>query len=1657
MNQPYSSNQKSPASLNGQGSISHAPGKIYEDDIDFADDDFTGDIGEITAFQVTPDEAKKITSERLAKSGLKDQALDPHTQQFMQLDIKGTSRQPSGMNQVVSIAPDPDDLPFINQAKTRSANANQMANVNPGLPMQGQSASQANTMGNMQNQNPNMFMQGQGMNPNGQLGAMGNPRQGMMNQVPPMQQANMAPQAPKGIPNPALPSGPVSPSPVNHMGAGAMGAGNMNAGGMGANGMAGNMGLPPSAQNKMANGFNQGQMNVPSMNQMASPLPHSVTKAQVQPHMPSAASRGLPDPRFAPASPVMDHNGSSMAAKGAMMGVAGAAAMAAPSAFAQANPIPSNMANSFGNDMNQFGNMPSPAPTRSEHHHAHAQDGSAFYKSQILPEGVNPTFISPNNSEETRPTKSLAPNKRDLDNMQFSKEEIERLTQEIWGKKEEPAPAPKRFNQAPNQFQSMPNQTMPQQGMTPNQPMDMQPNFHQANYADEPEVDIRAHALAALAMGSGANAANANPMVANQPMGGANGANTYMNGTVPQQFMGQPNAMNQANGMNQAMPNASEGEAAKSATFMPDEYAIKNPNAPSTLINGKFFDFNQNQEKVRTGLEDAARTEAQNTAEQRAKEQAQVNYDPSNIVTAAGPAGVNPGILNEPSNSAGINNFLGAHKDTFATMQNLSRIASGEMTEPAEISTGSTNVIKTLPSKRELSPEESAAAFASALIAKSNRGSDSTRIQGVTHNAVEALPTVNTMIFGPGSNDGQKSANDSTNKSDGSLQVDMMGSHDKHNPLDDRHTTTILSNNRGRLISDDLGHLSSVGEKKTAIPTTPSTSFSFDKIEKEREERLARGEKLDENTLSIVDFTKDDADKDARSSDESKDSDKKSKNSPKKSSEDVMFTMFSPANDEHDSEIEEKGKKASLPLEDDLPPMGKPSFFTEDEAKKGPFFLDVNLKDPQTPSKDKLDNMFEGIDLNDLPDLPELEDTKRFSSLQDLHELNKELREFESWGINLDEMSDKDKEPRLSKEDMRLLEDGLHDKDAKVLEEARAKLIAYQEMQAQLEKIKKKQKEEDDKSSDDLNALANTQGEAGMVNAQNPNGENQGSNPNALASAQNQANNDAFSRLMAQADMQGFMGNMPNAQMGANAMGVNGMPNMAAMGQANPAMVNPAMANPALANQANMPLMGNMNQGLGNDALNPTNVARDIRQPNPLAIQAVAPIAAGVLSNYLLRCKTEVRNSSYFMQKGLTPEIIERFALGYDAHYRVDNSNSMFPMSGNLTLWQAAIVPLNEQSYVAYNMNPMAGPDDRVRRVGQETCFNLRAIYTALPDIDQSTLESLTWPPMCEANDTPIFITSDEMDALSLESLNYRAVALGTPNNVAQLIDFVKQSGISGINFYLCLENSPQWRDCRKALKDALTNLDELCHDVDLSAPFANINEALTNNRGLLLNKLMHLYEISDINLQETIAPTANSALVLSLENLARLQLCPMMYTMSSPAVAVTRLVIASLIENKQSSILYAGSKMQWQMICSLLSFATPNANGDQFGSGSHMQLNGYQAKFLELPLDNDIESLNATLNHGLMAARLNGMNTPTLMLDTSGFDNGLCSMLSPRLAQIAVNMNIPVMIWCSYEQRSIFEGNSVQCIEMKQGGANEIIFNTLDQSCCAHSFSTLQ
>lgn len=160
-------------------------------------------------------------------------------------------------------------------------------------------------------------------------------------------------------------------------------------------------------------------------------------------------------------------------------------------------------------------------------------------------------------------------------------------------------------------------------------------------------------------------------------------------------------------------------------------------------------------------------------------------------------------------------------------------------------------------------------------------------------------------------------------------------------------------------------------------------------------------------------------------------------------------------------------------------------------------------------------------------------------------------------------------------------------------------------------------------------------------------------------------------------------------------------------------------------------------------------------------------------SKYYAQCHAQVTSTNYFLDRGLTPEIIEKFNLGYDSQRK------------------NVIIPVTASSYIERATDPSA--KNRYYKHGQQGLYNAKAL-------DQSF--------------KPVFIVEGEIDCLSFLSCGAESLALGSTANKRKLIDLItervssKDSKLPAI--FLALDND-------KAGDEAETELESELREIQLA------------------------------------------------------------------------------------------------------------------------------------------------------------------------------------------------------------------------------------------------
>ena len=148
-------------------------------------------------------------------------------------------------------------------------------------------------------------------------------------------------------------------------------------------------------------------------------------------------------------------------------------------------------------------------------------------------------------------------------------------------------------------------------------------------------------------------------------------------------------------------------------------------------------------------------------------------------------------------------------------------------------------------------------------------------------------------------------------------------------------------------------------------------------------------------------------------------------------------------------------------------------------------------------------------------------------------------------------------------------------------------------------------------------------------------------------------------------------------------------------------------------------------------------------------------------TEYLHKCHENVAQTDYFINRGLSRELIDRFNLGYDIEKKV------------------ATIPYNPdcKGYVHRNLWES---DNKYCKFGNEI-FNIEALYSE--GIDKFFF----------GNDEYTFVTEGQIDAMSFEEIGLSAIGLGGVNEVSKLINWLKNCPCDRI-LVLALDNDKAGR-----------------------------------------------------------------------------------------------------------------------------------------------------------------------------------------------------------------------------------------------------------------------
>ena len=390
-------------------------------------------------------------------------------------------------------------------------------------------------------------------------------------------------------------------------------------------------------------------------------------------------------------------------------------------------------------------------------------------------------------------------------------------------------------------------------------------------------------------------------------------------------------------------------------------------------------------------------------------------------------------------------------------------------------------------------------------------------------------------------------------------------------------------------------------------------------------------------------------------------------------------------------------------------------------------------------------------------------------------------------------------------------------------------------------------------------------------------------------------------------------------------------------------------------------------------------------------------------NDYYQKCRASLSKTDYLKERGISEEVARRFGLGYDEHF-IAGSDQF----GSQTLWQALVIPLSSGSYTVRNTN--ANDLDHYRKNGRLCFFNVKALE----------------------KEGAIFITEGEFDALSLESLGYNSVSLGGTGNVRYLIEKISHLDINkSRTFYICLDNDDAGQEAAKALAMGLYQLHIPYKRIDIAFPYKDINDALVHNRQALKDRLDHLEELLTFSLTALPRSERKHKYITNADEMFSLKLSPVLYTFCLRS-QTGRKLIASLIDEKKTSIAYAGSINQWKYISSLVK--KPRNEQSHDGSWARVGL-------LEVHPDHIVQDIQ----QGITACKVQGDYGFVTIADLTSLPVEHCLSVASHLSSICSSLNVPIVALCNHDANRYVESQSLQNITITQNDHGDFCCETND------------
>lgn len=183
---------------------------------------------------------------------------------------------------------------------------------------------------------------------------------------------------------------------------------------------------------------------------------------------------------------------------------------------------------------------------------------------------------------------------------------------------------------------------------------------------------------------------------------------------------------------------------------------------------------------------------------------------------------------------------------------------------------------------------------------------------------------------------------------------------------------------------------------------------------------------------------------------------------------------------------------------------------------------------------------------------------------------------------------------------------------------------------------------------------------------------------------------------------------------------------------------------------------------------------------------------------------TNIYNTEYLTNRGISTEIIELFSIGYINGWKHPDSKKMLPKNG-------LIIPISKYSYIFRDTNAL-NPNYRYFRIKSRNTPEDRFLgFNCLTE-----------------SDTPIYIVEGEIDALSIYTGGEYAVSLGSVANANDFFDACKDLNIKAPLVFF-MDNDKAGQDTIKVMRNKLKEVNrhrdtkQLNHILAITFPYFSL------------------------------------------------------------------------------------------------------------------------------------------------------------------------------------------------------------------------------------------